>query len=135
MLMKPSFFMICMAQNQEEDDDDLWWWSQVQGLHRLRHADHEERGLHEHDEGCWCQHPPWCCWRWCPRRFRQVPGHVHRVENQLVKNGCSLVPCHQHQEKDQTAACEGKRRPCLWRPSLWPPLQKLCRTSSKLVDL
>merc|ERR1711953_1559965 len=64
--------------NQEEDDDDLWWWSQVQGLHRLRHADHEERGLHEHDEGCWCQHPPWCCWCWCPvitikKRTRQPP--------------------------------------------------------------
>merc|ERR1712107_717174 len=66
--------------NQEEDDDDLWWWRGVQGFHRLCYADHEERGLHEHDEGCWCQRSPWCRWCWCARRFRQVPGHVHRGE-------------------------------------------------------
>merc|ERR1712156_418885 len=74
-----------------EDDDDLWWRCQVQGFHRLRYADHEERGLHEHDEGCRSQHPPWCRWCWCARRFRQVPGHVHRVENQPVRGCCSRV--------------------------------------------
>ena len=75
--------------NQEEDDDDLWWRRQVQGFHRLRYADLEERGLHEHDEGCWCQHPPWCCWCRCARWLRQVPGHVHRVENQPIRACCS----------------------------------------------
>merc|ERR1712115_448431 len=68
------------------DDDDLWWWRGVQGFHRLCYADHEERGLHEHDEGCWCQRSPWCRWCWCARRFRQVSGHVHRVENQPVRS-------------------------------------------------
>merc|ERR1719494_190753 len=43
-------------------------------------------GLHEHDEGCWCQRSPWCRWCRCARRFRQVPGHVHRVENQPVRS-------------------------------------------------
>merc|ERR550534_2461896 len=55
------------------------------------YADLEERGLHEHDEGCWCQHPPWCRWCRCARWFRQVPGHVHRVENQPVRACCSRV--------------------------------------------
>merc|ERR1712192_329783 len=36
---------------QEEDDDDLRRWSQVQGFHRLRHASHQGRRLHEPDEG------------------------------------------------------------------------------------
>merc|ERR1711908_191162 len=98
-----------------KDDDDLRWWSQVQGFHRLRHANHEERGFHEHDEGSRSQHPPWCCWRWCARRFRQVPGHVHRVENQPVSGFVRWV--HAGNIKQRTSR-EGKRRRCLRRPSL-----------------
>merc|ERR1712080_377755 len=40
-------------------DDDFRWWSQVQGFHRLRKADHEDRGFHEHDEGSRSEHSPW----------------------------------------------------------------------------
>merc|ERR1712047_110740 len=89
-----------------EDDDDLWWWCQVQGFHRLRYADHEERGLHEHDEGCWCQHPPWCCWCWCACRFRQVPGYVHRVENQPVRGCCSRVVVFSISDRQPAMATE-----------------------------
>merc|ERR1711973_185214 len=53
---------------------------------RLCYVDHEERGLHEHDEGCWCQRSPWCRWCRCACWFRQVPGHVHRGENQPVRS-------------------------------------------------
>merc|ERR1719370_1548405 len=37
-------------------------------------------------KGAGAQRSPWCCWRWCPRWFRQVPGHVHRVENQPLRS-------------------------------------------------
>merc|ERR1712029_914438 len=47
----------------------------------LLHPSHEERGLHVLDEGCWSQHPPWSRRRRCARWLRQVPGHVHRLED------------------------------------------------------
>ncbi len=37
--------------DQEADDDDVRRGRQVQGLVGLHRADHEERGLHVHDEG------------------------------------------------------------------------------------
>merc|ERR1712025_314228 len=63
------------------DDDDLRRRRQVQGFHGLLHASYEERGLHVSDEGSRSEHPPWSRWRRCPRRVRQVPGNVHRLEN------------------------------------------------------
>merc|ERR1712008_440849 len=80
------------TSHQEEDDDDLWKRYQVQGLHRLRHADSEERGFHEHDEGSWSQRPPWHCWCWCARWIRQVPVPLHRVENWCLRKQLQNKP-------------------------------------------
>merc|ERR1712222_190720 len=55
------------------------------------------------------------CRRWCARRFRQVPGHVHRMENQPVSGFVRWV--HASDIKQRTSR-EGKRRRCQWRPSL-----------------
>merc|ERR1712079_766133 len=64
----------------EAHDDDLRRRRQVQGPHRLRHADPQERGLHVHDEGSRRQHPERRGRCRCARWLRQVPGHVHRLE-------------------------------------------------------
>merc|ERR1711860_363883 len=47
-------------------------------------CDHRLR-LHVHDEGRWCQRPPWCCWRWCLGWFRQVQGDLHRLQSGSIR--------------------------------------------------
>merc|ERR1712113_1187002 len=71
--------------HQASYDDDFRCRRQVQGLHRLRYADPQERRLHVHDEGSWCQRPPWCCWRWCLGWFRQVQGNLHRLQGWSIR--------------------------------------------------
>merc|ERR1712060_446613 len=66
---------------EEEDDDDFRRWRQVQGLYGLLHPSHQERGLHVPDEGSRSKHSAWRRRRWRACRLRQVPGHVHRMEN------------------------------------------------------
>merc|ERR1711942_162558 len=60
-------------------DDDLRHRRQVQGLHRLRRSNPEERGLHVHDEGCRRQHSSRRRRRRCPRRFRRLQEALHRM--------------------------------------------------------
>merc|ERR1712203_590346 len=82
----------------EEDDDDLWKRCQLQGIHRLRNSDYEERGFHEHDEGSRSQHPPWHCWCWCARWIRQVPVPLHPVENWCLRKqhpNCKHCSCNE----------------------------------------
>lgn len=47
------FGVLPHRHNQKTYDDDIWWGCQIQGLVGLRRADHEERGIHVHDEGSW----------------------------------------------------------------------------------
>merc|ERR1712002_273496 len=42
-------------------------------------SNHEERGLHVHDEGCRSQHPSWSRWRRCLGRFRYLQEALHRL--------------------------------------------------------
>merc|ERR1719278_2081910 len=73
----------------------------------------------------------WCRWCRCARWFRQVPGHVHCVENQPVRACCSRVVAFSIGDRQPMAK---ERRPCLLRQfGLFQ--QKLCRTSNNLVDL
>lgn len=55
---------------------------QVQVFPRCRQADHRQGGRQVPLQGCWCQHPPWCCRRWCPVHLRPGPAHPLRQEVQ-----------------------------------------------------
>merc|ERR1719167_302841 len=81
--------------HQKAYDDDFWRCRQVQVLHRLRHADPEERGLHVHDEGSRRQRAERCGRSRCARRFRQVQGRLHCLENQPVNVKSPPSP-HKH---------------------------------------
>merc|ERR1711946_70031 len=50
-----------------------------------------KRGLHVHDEGSRRQRAERCGRCRCARWLRQVPGHVHRLENQPVNGLFSVV--------------------------------------------
>ena len=52
---------------------------QVQVFHRRWSPDHRQGGCQVSLQGCWCQHPPWCCRCWCPVHLRPGPdAHVRK---------------------------------------------------------
>lgn len=52
---------------------------QVQVLHRRWSPDYRQGGCQVSLQGCWCQHPPWCCRCWCPVHLRPGPApHVRQ---------------------------------------------------------
>merc|ERR1719341_188307 len=97
------------CHREEEDDDDLRRWRQVQGLHGLLPPSHQERGIHVSDEGSRSKHPAWRRRRWCACRFRQVPGHVHRLENCQRLGQAPRVLVY-HPPKKLCAACPAAKQ-------------------------
>jgi len=52
---------------------------QVQVFHGCRSPDHRQGGCQVSLQGCWCQHPPWCCRCWCALHLRPGPApHVRQ---------------------------------------------------------
>ena len=56
----------------------------LQVLHWLRYANPQDWRFHVYDEGCWCQHPPWCRWCWCPLRCWWSQGFLHQDEKRPI---------------------------------------------------
>ena len=58
---------------------------QVQVFHRCRQADHRQGGCQVALQGCWCQHPSWCCRCRCLVDIR--PGPAPHLRKGLQVNG------------------------------------------------
>ena len=106
----PLLLFLVLLPTQLILSDVVWWWPLVlvsklsrskehsinisvfneylrcplQVLHRLRYANPQDWRFHVYDEGCWCQHSPWCCWCWCPLRCWRSQGYVHQVEKRPI---------------------------------------------------
>ena len=71
---------------------------QVQVFHRRWSPDHRPRGCQVPLQGCWCQHPPWCCRCRCPVHLRPGPAPHVRQGLQVSASLPSALTIHSRRE-------------------------------------